>query len=150
MRPYQLSLIPLSRTSNYFKAFNNPGSITTVVGQDIPNLKSGALRDWQRIASNSEFVSTSIHNYNKSERIYTFKRGSKFEFKSYSDEQDAKSGKRDYLFINEGNGISYPVYNQLAMRTNKQIFIDYNPTTSFWVHEHLLGEENTIFGGYCD
>ena len=67
------------------------------------------------------------------------------EFKSYSDAQDAKSGKRDYLFVNEANGIPMAVYNELAIRTKKQIYIDYNPNAEFWVHEFLIGKPNVKF-----
>ena len=64
------------------------------------------------------------------------------EFKSYSDTQDAKSGKRDYLFINEANGISFDMYNELHLRTRERVYIDYNPNVEFWVHEQLIGKPN--------
>ena len=58
------------------------------------------------------------------------------------DSQDAKSGKRDYLFINEANGISLELFNELHLRTRERVFIDYNPNNEFWVHEHLIGKPN--------
>mgnify|MGYP001048583023 CR=1 FL=1 len=119
-----------------------PNSIITVVGQDIPNLKKGALRDGKVIYSASKFLEKNIKNYNKTDRIFEFKNGSIIEFASFDDEQDAKSGKRDYLFINEANGITYNIYWQLAIRTRKRIFIDYNPTAAFWVHEKLIGQND--------
>ncbi len=64
------------------------------------------------------------------------------EFNSYDNEQDAKSGKRDYLFVNEANGIPWEVYFQLSIRTRKKEFIDYNPTAKFWVHEKLIGNDD--------
>jgi len=64
------------------------------------------------------------------------------EFKSYSDAQDAKSGKRDYLFINEANGITWDIYFELALRTRERVFIDYNPNSNFWVHEKVMGQKN--------
>jgi phage terminase large subunit len=63
------------------------------------------------------------------------------EFKSYHDSQDAKSGKRDYFFLNEANGVSYEIYSELAMRTKKQVIVDYNPNARFWVHDKLIGKE---------
>ncbi|MEI7668923.1 MAG: terminase large subunit, partial [Pseudomonadota bacterium] len=83
-------------------------------------------------------------NYNKSDRIFEFKSGSIMEFKSYSDMQDAKSGKRDYLFVNEANGITYGMFNELHLRTKVRTFIDYNPNTEFWVHEKLIGKEGSL------
>jgi phage terminase large subunit len=114
--------------------------IITITGQDIPNLKSGVLRDALDIYKKSDKLKQTIKVYNKSERVFEFHTGSVIEFKSYADAQDAKSGKRDYLFINEANGISWDIYGELALRTRKKIYIDYNPNADFWVHQHLLGK----------
>jgi phage terminase large subunit len=62
------------------------------------------------------------------------------EFNSYSDEQDAKSGKRNRLFINEANGVTYEIYEQLRIRTTEQVIIDFNPSASFWAHDRLFGD----------
>ncbi|UOE51403.1 terminase large subunit [Mucilaginibacter sp. SMC90] len=121
-------------------AGENPKQVITIVGQDIPNLKAGAMRDALNIYSSSQVLQAKIKNYNKSDRIFEFLNGSIIEFKSYDNSQDAKSGKRDYLFINEANGLPWDVYTELALRTKKRIFIDYNPNTGFWVHEHLIGK----------
>ncbi|MDP9080908.1 MAG: phage terminase large subunit [Bacteroidota bacterium] len=114
--------------------------VITVVGQDIPNLKAGALRDAQSIENGWPLLQLMIKGYNKSDRIYEFHNGSLIEFKSYDNAQDAKSGKRDYLFINEANGIAWDVYCELALRTRQKIFIDYNPNSEFWVHDNLMGK----------
>jgi len=119
--------------------------IATVVGQDIPNLKKGALRDFEeRILEQIDFFNHFIEFHHKTERTWRLKNGSVLEFQSYKDAQDAKNGKRDILFVNEANGVSWEIYNQLAMRTSEQIFIDYNPTTTFWVHERLIGQPETV------
>ena len=124
------------------KAAEQSNQIITVVGQDIPNLKAGAMRDIESILNNPFFRSM-IRSTNKTDRIYTLNNGTVIEFKSFEDEQDAKSGKRDYLFLNEANGIPYSVYDQLQLRTTKQIYLDYNPTAPFWVHDKLIGYSKT-------
>ena len=86
------------------------GSVTTIVGQDIPNLKKGAYRDAKRILDGSELLRAWWPNINEGERIIKCANGSLIEFTSYKDAQDAKSGKRDYLFLNEANGIPYDIY----------------------------------------
>jgi phage terminase large subunit len=123
-------------------ACENAGQVITIAGQDIPNLKAGAMRDAQTIVNQSDHIQGMIRAFNKSDRVYEFHNGSIIEFKSYDDAQDAKSGKRDYLFVNEANGFSWDVYNELALRTRKRIFLDYNPNASFWVHDKLLGKED--------
>ena len=117
-------------------------NVITVAGQDIPNLKAGALRDAENILQSSEMLQSCIKSYNKSDRIFYFNNGSVIEFKSYDNSQDAKSGKRDYLFINEANGVSWDVYKELALRTKKRVYIDYNPNSEFWVHENVIGKPN--------
>jgi phage terminase large subunit len=115
------------------------GKIATVVGQDIPNLKAGALRDALDIYSGSEFLQKFVKYYNRTDRIFGLRNGSLIEFKSYSSAQDAKSGKRDYLFVNEANGVPKPIYDELSLRTKEQEYLDYNPNTHFWVHDELIG-----------
>lgn len=114
--------------------------IATIVGQDIPNLRAGALRDALEIYEANPDLQRLIRSYNKSALTFTFHNGSIMEFKSYDSPQDAKSGKRDYLFVNEANGISYGIWKELYLRTREQSFIDYNPNAEFWVHEHLIGK----------
>lgn len=121
-------------------AAEHPKQVITVAGQDIPNLKAGALRDALAIYHSSAELKQLVKDYNKTDRIFEFCNGSIIEFKSYDNGQDAKSGKRHYLFINEANGIDWHIYNELALRTSKRIFIDYNPNSAFWVHERLIGQ----------
>jgi phage terminase large subunit len=123
----------------FLLAISEPKQIITVAGQDIPNLRKGAYRDAETIYANSLELLQYVDSWNKTNRIIYFKNGSLIEFNSYSDAQDAKNGKRDYLFVNEANGIEWLVYWQLAIRTRKQIFLDYNPTAPFWAHDNLIG-----------
>ena len=109
-------------------------NVITVVGESIPNLKAGALRDALDIYNSSPILKSLISDYNRTDRIFQFVNGSIMEFKSYETPQGAKSGKRDYLFINEAQGISKEVFNELHIRTKKQTYIDYNPNAEFWVH----------------
>lgn len=125
----------------YVLGMKEAHSVITVCGQDVPNLKKGAYRDAKTILDSSEELRKWYPNVNEGDRLIKCINGSLIEFSSFKDAQDAKSGKRDYLFINEANGIPYEVYWQLAIRTRKRIFIDYNPTARFWVHDEVLGRE---------
>ncbi len=120
-------------------ACQNERLVITVAGQDIPNLKAGALRDALSIYYSWPELQALVKSYNKTDRIFEFHNGTIIEFKSYDNAQDAKSGKRDYLFVNEANGVAYDVYTELALRTREKIFIDYNPNNAFWVHDSLMG-----------
>jgi phage terminase large subunit len=94
--------------------------IITVVGQDIPNLKAGALRDAISIYSSSAALQAFVKSFNKTDRIFEFYNGSIIEFKSYANAQDAKSGKRDYLFVNEANGVDLSIFTELEFGLRKK------------------------------
>ena len=63
-------------------ACENPGQVITIVGQDIPNLKAGALRDALNLWSGSQPLMSGVKSYNKSERIFEFTNGSIIEFRA--------------------------------------------------------------------
>lgn len=106
----------------------------TIVGQDLPNMKVGPIRDIANLIKNSQFLQAEVAKYSQTTHQYTFKSGSIIEFRAAATAQDAKSGKRDYLFINEANGISFEVADEFIVRTRERVFIDFNPTARFWAH----------------
>jgi phage terminase large subunit len=124
------------------RAMETNNQIITVVGQDIPNLKKGSYRDAKTIRNSSPELQVWFPKVNEGERLFQCINGSVIEFTSYKDAQDAKSGKRDYLFVNEANGVPFDIFWQLYMRTRKEVFIDYNPSARFWVHEKLLNRHD--------
>lgn len=126
-------------------ASTQPNKVITVVGQDLPNLKKGAIRDARTYCEPVPFFQQQIANYNKSELIYTFRTGSIIEFTSYDDEQDAKNGKRTHCFINEANGVPYEIFEQLRIRTTDLMVIDFNPSAQFWAHEKLQGRDDVTW-----
>ncbi|KUG06894.1 PBSX family phage terminase large subunit [Solirubrum puertoriconensis] len=124
----------------YYWAITRPRFVITVVGESIPNLKKGAYRDAETIFTLTPELSQYVAAWNQTERIIRFHNGSLIEFTSYETEQGAKNGKRDVLFVNEANGISYQIYWQLARRTRFKVLLDYNPSAKFWAHEKVIGK----------
>jgi phage terminase large subunit len=51
----------------------------------------------------------------------------------------------DILYINECNNIEFEAYNELAIRTKREIYLDFNPANEFWVHTELKNEPDTDF-----
>jgi len=49
--------------------------VITIVGQDIPNLKAGALRDAQSIYYSWPALQAMVKSYNKTDRIFEFYNG---------------------------------------------------------------------------
>jgi len=125
------------------KGSEEPNQIITVCGQDVPNLKAGAMRTLGFVLNDSPYLASFFRGKpNKTDRVWTMNNGTIIEFKSFEDEQDAKGGRRDYLFLNEANGIRWDIFEQLHVRTSKQTFIDYNPTSPFWAHKKLIGRND--------
>jgi phage terminase large subunit len=113
--------------------------IITIVSKSIPDSKKGAYRIAKSIFNTNDYLPSFVKDWNETDRTIYFKTGWIMEFTSYQDEQTAKQGKRQYLFVNEAQGIAYPIFWQLAKRTRLKTFIDYNPTAPYWAHEKLIG-----------
>lgn len=122
----------------------NNNEVITVVAEDVPSLKSGAYRDAISILNDDKVLSAWYpkEGRNKTDRLFKSLSGSVIEFKSFQDEYDARSGKRDRLFINEANAVKYGIYEQLSLRTTKQTIIDFNPSARFWAHDNLEGRDD--------
>jgi len=125
-------------------AWKNKNSVITVVGQDIPNLKKGAIRDALMIIDKSNWCKSIVRYYNKSDRIIYFHNGSIIEFNSYDDEQDAKNGKRDYSFFNEVNGIPFEIFEAIYVRTRLHTWVDFNPSGEFWLKEKKFERRTNV------
>lgn len=112
-----------------------PNSLISVVSDTLPNLKRGAMRDFKNILRTT--LREPFWKENKSDHIWTLTNGSVIEFFSTEDE-GALGARRDYLFINEANRISFETFNQLEVRTKQRIYLDFNPSNEFWVHRELM------------
>lgn len=112
----------------------------TIVGHSIPFLRDGVYNSFKQIAPNENFIkspfSVEINN-------------AKILFRSFKDEDDAKSAERDFLYINECNHIPYEIVQQLVIRTRVMSFFDFNPTRRFWVDEYV-NSENIIHTTFKD
>lgn len=82
------------------------------------------------------------NKWNSTDRKYTFYNGSTIEFLN-ADGDKAIGPRRDILYVNEANKISYEIYSQLEIRTAKDIYIDFNPTNKFWAHTEVLNEPDS-------
>ena len=112
----------------------------SVVAESIPHLRRGAVRDFEKIMKwGRRYIESS---FNKSLLKYQFQNGSFIEFFSADDSSKLRGGRRNILYINECNSISFDAYNELSIRTKKEIYLDYNPTAEFWVQTELEGQED--------
>lgn len=112
--------------------------LISVVSETMPHLKRGAIRDFLSIMEEHGYYKDG--NWNRSDFIYEFETGSKVEFFSADSADKVRGPRRDILFINECNNVSYETYTQLAIRTKEEIYLDYNPVSEFWVHEEIIAK----------
>lgn len=121
-----------------------PNSLITVAGMTYNHLATGTMRDFKKIMQETNCWNDGA--FNKSAKIYTFGNGSQIEFLS-TDNMTSRGPRRDVLFVNEANGISYETFDQLATRTRDFVILDYNPSAKFWAHEELVEKqpEKTTF-----
>jgi phage terminase large subunit len=124
-------------------AIQTPNSEISVVSESIPHLKRGALKDFLKIMDWTNNFNP--NNFNKSNLTYKFSNGSYIEFFSADQPDKLRGARRDVLFINECNNVTFESYQQLAIRTKKFIYLDYNPTNEFWVHTELMQDDNSDF-----
>ena len=115
--------------------------LVSVVSESVPHLKRGALRDFDRILNNMGLIEGTNYEHNATDNVFTFDKG-KIEFFSADNAGKVHGAQRDVLFINECNHINYETYRQLAVRTAKTIFIDWNPRSRFWFDEHLASRDD--------
>jgi hypothetical protein len=121
-------------------AVQEEGCVITVTSESVPHLKKGAYRDAKTIYNRSPEIRAAFESINETDRTFRCRNRSVIEFTSFQDEESARGSKRDYLFVNEANTVAYEIYRQLELRTRKKVFIDYNPSARFWVHEELAGK----------
>lgn len=111
--------------------------VISVCSYALPHLKLGPIRDFDRILL--EFGENPELLVNKSDYSYRI-HNSIIEFFGIEGNLAKVHGpRRDILFLNEANKkITYDVFDQLHTRTRLCSFLDFNPTSEFWVHTELM------------
>lgn len=115
--------------------YSHDRKVIHVVSRSLPHLKHGAMADFEKILTTEGVIVDEVKN--KSD--YYYRIGKSFiHFYGVESADKVHGPRRDLLYVNESNHIAYEVYRQMAIRTNETIFIDYNPTKRFWVHEEII------------
>ena len=123
------------------KAIKIPYSEISIVSESIPHLRRGAYKDFLKIMmSLGRFNDSQL---NRSTMKYTYKNGSYIEFFSVDQADKLRGARRTDLYVNEANNIPFEAYNQLAIRTSGDIWLDYNPTNRFWAQTEVLIEPDS-------
>jgi len=116
------------------KALSSEYPITvSIVRKSLPALKKSILRDFISILESLDLYDE--ENHNKTDNVYMLN-GSTFEFFSIDVAIKYRGSKRDYLYCNEANELTYEDIFQLQIRTTQQIFVDFNPSDAqSWLYD---------------
>ncbi len=116
-------------------AIEHPNKVCTIVSDTFPNLRTGAMRDFLDICRETNI--DKVATWNKTNSTLYLPNGSLIEFYSV-DTMGAHGARRDLLYVNEANRISWETFSQLEVRTRDQVILDFNPVNEFWAHTELI------------
>lgn len=119
------------------------GVDTSIVAESIPHLKRGAIKDFKKIMSDTNRWYSD--RWNATDFKYTFANGSTIEFFSADSDAKLRGARRDYLYMNECNNVSFHAYMELASRTKKGVWLDWNPVNEFWFHTELMNDADVDY-----
>ena len=121
------------------RAIQTPNLEISVVAESIPHLKRGALKDFKKIMLLTNRWYDSY--FNRTDSKFQFPNGSYIEFFSADNDAKLRGARRDILYMNECNNMTFHAYTELASRTKREVFLDWNPTNKFWFHEELQADD---------
>lgn len=115
----------------------------SVVRKTFPSLRATAMDDYFSLRKEYGVYEKRQH----SQSLHTYIDGKNVtEFFSLDDEQKVRGRKRDYLWINEANELEYNEFAQLAFRTTKQIYLDFNPVEEdHWIVQKVLSRSDVLY-----
>ena len=125
------------------RCIRTPNLETSVVSESVPHLRRGAIKDFLKIMMYTNRYKD--NQWNRSTLKYTFNNGSYIEFFSVEQPDKLRGARRNVLYVNEANNVPFEAYNQLAIRTSGDIWIDFNPTANFWAHKEVATQEDADF-----
>ena len=131
----------------FLRALLYPDQKIQIIAQSLPIIKTGCLSDFRAVVGGN-FKNWNIRE-NASDKMFFFPNGSTLQFIQVDNTQKANSmGRATYRFINEANDIDKETFDILAISTEKQISIDFNPTAKFWVDEISTDTNTAKFNWY--
>jgi phage terminase large subunit len=123
--------------------YDQNGKIITICRKTFPAVRGTVMRDFFDILKKHKIYNESSHN--KSGNEYHIN-DNLIEFISLDQAQKIRGRKRDLLFVNEANEITFEDWQQLIFRTTEKIIIDYNPSEEFhWIYDKVLVRDDVEF-----
>lgn len=117
------------------KAALDPQRLTiSVVSESLPHLKRGVFKDMRKILAQEKLPVL----LNKTDHYFEFRNGTRIEFFPADAGSKLRGARRDILFINECNNVTFESFTELDVRTSLKTLLDFNPVTRFWAHDEVV------------
>lgn len=116
--------------------------VSSVISESHPHLEKGAILDFKNIMKDRGYWKQD--RWNETKHIYTFETGNILEFYSVDTYGKAHGPRRDILFLNECNNLSFIIIDQLMVRTRKIVWMDWNPSEEFWFYTDILNKRDDV------
>jgi phage terminase large subunit len=121
----------------------NKGKTITICRKTFPALRASVMRDFLDILKQHDKYDEELHNKSNSEYELS---GNLVEFISLDQPQKVRGRKRNLLFINEANDLSFEDWQQLVFRTEDKIILDYNPSDEYhWIYDKVKERDDADF-----
>lgn len=123
-----------------FTGYVKPGiklskGVWTVARKWSVTLDGTVIRDFEEVLTNLDMWGKVDHN--KTRKTYKYQERI-VEFIGVDKEQKVRGAKRDVLYCNEANELSYEDFKQLNRRTQHRIYIDFNPDDEeVWINTEI-------------
>lgn len=108
--------------------------LISIVSENLPHLRRGAMRDFLNILSAQGYNLDMVHNRSRNTIMIGT---STIEFFGADTATKLRGARRDILYINECNNVTNSSFQELSVRTKLCTFLDYNPTSEFWVNDFI-------------
>ncbi len=121
----------------------NTDKTITIVRKTFPAVRGTVMRDFFDILKSHNIYYEELH-YKTTHEYWI--NGNRVEFISLDQPTKIRGRKRELLFINECNELTFEDWQQLIFRTTEKIVIDYNPSEEFhWIYDKVLTRDDVHF-----
>jgi phage terminase large subunit len=119
------------------------GKTITICRKTFPSLRATVMRDFLEILKAHDLYNEASHNKSSSEyKLF----GNLVEFISLDMPVKVRGRKRDLLYCNEANELFFEDFQQLLLRTDGRVILDYNPSDEFhWIYDKVLTRDDCDF-----
>jgi len=123
------------------QCFQNNGLRFTVARLKMTWIKLTLLEDFRALWEMYNLPISPEYNPNRADQTYYLNKN-QITFIGLDEPQKMHGRTQDYTWINEAMEISEKDYRQLAIRTKKRIFLDYNPSCeAHWIYDNIIPDD---------